>query len=243
MKREGNPVCEPPLLGVSKIFARLVRAQSRLSRDSVGNDTASASNFAVATTKTVLLTAGSVPLRTGSVYSATLGRMARHTKHLFGLIALWPLAGCLSEAEPAWDPTTTQATVARSSGPATEPAAEPATASRSTASGNRVILDAWSSRRSDVWVEGSGQVVRLLSDDLEGSRHQRLIVEIADGHTILVSHNIDLAPKVPLQPGQLIRFRGEYEWNDRGGVVHWTHHDPRGRREGGWIDSGGKRYR
>ena len=97
--------------------------------------------------------------------------------------------------------------------------------------------------RSDVWVEGSGTVVRALADDRQGSRHQRLVVRVAAQQTILLSHNIDLAPRVPAEPGDTIRFRGEYEWNDLGGVVHWTHHDPRGRRSGGWIEHRGERYR
>ena len=85
-------------------------------------------------------------------------------------------------------------------------------------------------------------VVRELRDDLEGSRHQRFILQVEPSLTLLISHNIDLAPRVPLRAGDSISFRGEYEWNDRGGVVHWTHHDPRGRRRGGWIEHDGRRY-
>lgn len=150
------------------------------------------------------------------------------------LLAAAALAACLPDAPPAWDRATAEATVGRE---------VPAIVEGPEESSNETILRAWAAGRSDVWVEGSGEVVRVLSDDLEGSRHQRLIVEVADGHTVLVSHNIDLAPKVPVHEGQRIGFRGEYEWNERGGVVHWTHHDPRGRRQGGYIDSGGKRYR
>jgi len=98
-------------------------------------------------------------------------------------------------------------------------------------------------QRSKVVVEIAGTVDRTLADDLEGSRHQRFILRLASGHTVLVSHNIDLAEKIPLSRGDTVQLRGQYEWNDRGGVVHWTHHDPGGRRPGGWIDHAGRRYR
>jgi hypothetical protein len=104
-------------------------------------------------------------------------------------------------------------------------------------------LDAFARRRSDVWVEGSGIVQRTLTDDTEGSRHQRFVVELAGGQTVLVAHNIDLADRVPLSPGERIAFRGEYEWTSQGGVVHWTHHDPRGNRHGGWIRHQNRDYR
>jgi hypothetical protein len=109
--------------------------------------------------------------------------------------------------------------------------------------GESTIAKAFRDRRSGLVVEAAGTVERLLADDREGSAHQRLIVRLAGGQTVLVSHNIDLAPRVPAAPGDRLSFRGQYEWNDRGGVVHWTHHDPAGRRPGGWLRHGGRTYR
>ena len=92
-------------------------------------------------------------------------------------------------------------------------------------------------------VEIQGEIRALLSDDRQGSRHQRFIVTLASGHTLLVAHNIDLAQRVPVGEGESIEVRGEYEWNVKGGVLHWTHHDPGNRREGGWIRHAGEVYR
>lgn len=117
-------------------------------------------------------------------------------------------------------------------------------AGEGAAGGEAAILDAFERRASNIWVEAAGAVDRVLPDDNEGSRHQRFIVRLASGHTVLVSHNIDLAPRIEsLSRGDTVTFRGEFEWNSQGGVVHWTHHDPSGDRAGGWIDHAGRRYR
>lgn len=95
---------------------------------------------------------------------------------------------------------------------------------------------AYAEGRSGMQVSGTGVVIRLLGDDNEGSRHQRFILKLASGQTLLVAHNIDLAPRVDqLQPGDVVEFNGVYEWNSKGGVIHWTHHDPERRHPGGWL--------
>lgn len=93
------------------------------------------------------------------------------------------------------------------------------------------------------WVEASGFVRRLLSDDNEGSRHQRMILDMRNGQTLLVAHNLDLAKRVPVGLGDRIQFRGMYEWNDLGGLIHWTHHDPLGVEDGGYIKFRTRTYR
>lgn len=105
------------------------------------------------------------------------------------------------------------------------------------------VIRAFENRRSGVPVEGRGMVVRLLSDDLSGSRHQRFIVRLDSGTTVLVVHDIDVAGRVaPLEVGDELSFRGEYVWNPKGGLVHWTHHDPAGRHAGGWIRRGDRTF-
>ncbi|HEY6065034.1 MAG TPA: DUF3465 domain-containing protein [Thermoanaerobaculia bacterium] len=98
---------------------------------------------------------------------------------------------------------------------------------------------AFEGRRSGVPVEGRGTVVRILPDDEAGSRHQRFIVRLDAGGTVLLAHAIDVAGRVsPLRVGDELSFRGEYVWNPKGGLVHWTHRDPVGRHAAGWIRRG-----
>lgn len=105
------------------------------------------------------------------------------------------------------------------------------------------LQDAYSNRQSDIQVKGSGRVDRLLPDDRKGSRHQRFILRLASGQKLLVAHNIDLAPKITsIRRGDIIEFNGEYEYNPKGGVLHWTHRDPGRRHEDGWLRHQGKTY-
>lgn len=106
-----------------------------------------------------------------------------------------------------------------------------------------VLASAYEEQRSDVQVTGSGVVIRILSDDADGGRHQRFILELDSGQTLLVAHNIDVAPRIPtLAVGDEVEFYGVYEWNDEGGVIHWTHHDPEGIHEAGWLEHNGVVY-
>lgn len=114
---------------------------------------------------------------------------------------------------------------------------------KQSATDDSVLTLAYENRKSDVQVRGSGIVIRNLADDTKGSRHQKFILKLSSGQTLLISHNIDLAPRInSLRKGDTVNFYGEYEWNSKGGVVHWTHHDPRGNHTGGWLKHNGVTY-
>jgi Protein of unknown function (DUF3465) len=102
-------------------------------------------------------------------------------------------------------------------------------------------------KQSDTIVQASGEIVKILPDETDTSdgsgMHQKFLVELADKDrtTIKIAHNLDFG-RVPVREGDIVAFRGEYEWTEHGGTVHWTHHDPGGRHPGGWIEFNGKRY-
>ena len=108
---------------------------------------------------------------------------------------------------------------------------------------DQILATAFDNHESNFQVQGIGTVVRILPDDNEGSRHQKFIVQLSSGQTLLVAHNIDLAKRIEsLETGDSIEFNGEYEWNSKGGIIHWTHHDPHGKHVAGWLKHNGRMY-
>ena len=119
------------------------------------------------------------------------------------------------------------------------PACVPATTPDNTA-----VERAFAERRSTVEVTAQGVVTSVLTDDSGPSGvHQRFIIRLAGStQTVLVDNNITIGQRAPVIRGTEVLVHGEYVWNDQGGLIHFTHHDPAHTHEGGWIELSGVRY-
>lgn len=96
---------------------------------------------------------------------------------------------------------------------------------------------------SGVNVTVKGNVTRLLSNDTIGDWHQRFIIRMSNAQTLLIAHNIDIASPVSgVSINSIVYVHGEYVWNNEGGLVHWTHHDPQYKHENGWIWFNNRKY-
>jgi hypothetical protein len=114
---------------------------------------------------------------------------------------------------------------------------------QSASSSDSILAMAFSNHESNLQISGQGVVTSVLPDDKSGTRHQRFIIMLASGQTLLIAHNIDIAPRIRnLQEGDLVQFFGEYEWNEKGGVIHYTHRAPKGGHMSGWLEHKGERY-
>ena len=139
--------------------------------------------------------------------------------------------------------TTTSTPVVRQTRPASQRAMPTQSTAPGVATADKVIQNAFNGRQSNLQVHSQATVYRILPDDTKGSRHQKFLLRLSTGLSLLIAHNIDLAPRInTIRVGDTVEFYGEYEWNDKGGVVHWTHHDPQGRHVGGWLLHNGKYY-
>lgn len=108
---------------------------------------------------------------------------------------------------------------------------------------DQLLKKIFENRENKIQIQGSGVVIKTLPDDNKGSRHQRFILKTSSGQTLLIAHNIDLAPKLKgLKKGDTVAFNGEYVWTQQGGIVHWTHHDPNGNHPDGWLLFDNQKY-
>ncbi|MGC1379893.1 MAG: DUF3465 domain-containing protein [Candidatus Baltobacteraceae bacterium] len=110
---------------------------------------------------------------------------------------------------------------------------------------DHAVCDAYSAQRSHVEVVADGTVTRVLGMQAgRVSPHEGFLLRLASGCSLIVrvEANTDFTGAIPLAAGQHVAVKGEYEYYPLGGVIHWTHRDPRARHEGGYIDAGGHLY-
>jgi hypothetical protein len=101
---------------------------------------------------------------------------------------------------------------------------------------------AFENKSTHIPLEAKGNVAKVLSDDIEDTPHQRFIIRCVDGQTILIAHNLDRASRVPLNVGDEISVRGEYVWNEKGGLIHETHEASENQHLNGWVKLNGRKY-
>ena len=111
---------------------------------------------------------------------------------------------------------------------------------------NAGALDAISQGRTGSEVTIEGAVIRVLatSSGLQGS-HERFVVAVESGNAeqdVLVADNVTIGRAAPVRRGDRVIVRGELAIDPTGPVIHWTHHDPRGRHESGFVRLNGELY-
>ena len=112
---------------------------------------------------------------------------------------------------------------------------------------NAAVYDAWVARRSGAEVTASGSVAKVLGTRSGPSgRHEGFLVHLrgAAGHglTVRVEDNVDITGPIPLAPGDDVEVRGEYVYDEDGGLIHFTHHESHGSHPGGYVRVGDRVY-
>ncbi len=111
--------------------------------------------------------------------------------------------------------------------------------------GDAAVCSAYHDGRSHAEVVADGRVTTVLGV-AQGrvSPHEGFLMRLDSGCDVIVrvEANTDLTGEFPIARGDRVVVKGEYEYYPRGGVIHWTHRDPRGRHEGGYVQLGGRTY-
>jgi hypothetical protein len=83
-------------------------------------------------------------------------------------------------------------------------------------------------------------VTRILGERASRSGvHEGFIIRAGE-RSFKVEDNVDITGPIPLRRGNTVSLLGQLECDDY--VIHWTHHDPRGRHPSGYVKVNGKTY-
>ncbi|MGI8847132.1 MAG: DUF3465 domain-containing protein [Candidatus Dormibacteria bacterium] len=108
---------------------------------------------------------------------------------------------------------------------------------------NQALYDA-SRNHAVTEVSVQGTVTHLQADSTSSvdGPHQRFNIDVGHGLTCQVIHNLSLAPRVPVQTGNTVTVKGQFEPDPAGCVIHYTHHTTSSHHESGYIELNGQTY-
>ncbi len=161
----------------------------------------------------------------------------------FKLVAVLIAAAITIAARRGWLPNPSSP-----SSPTTAPTSSAPSSQSQPPALSRTVRELFNTKRGNAWVETTGRVEKLLPDDTDTSdnsdKHQKFLLLVPGDITVLVAHNISTAPRVPLRQGDTVTLRGEYEYTDKGGTIHFTHRPKYNARanQAGYIEFQSKRY-
>ena len=73
--------------------------------------------------------------------------------------------------------------------------------------------------------------------------HERFSIVTEHGLRLEIVDNVSLAPRVPVEPGDVVAVAGQFIPKHGGGLIHDTHHCPGpGWHRGGWIEWHDQRF-
>jgi hypothetical protein len=111
-------------------------------------------------------------------------------------------------------------------------------------SDNKLFTRAWQQRLSGVQLSLEGKISRVFSSMETEAGQQKFSLQLAQGQVVTVIHDVRLGSAIEdLAEGEIIEVFGEYQWAPDGGVIHWTHRDPEGNRQAGWVRYKDRLYR
>ncbi len=109
-------------------------------------------------------------------------------------------------------------------------------------SGVHVVEQAYYAKKSDLMVEVTGEVVRVVRPVKGSEGHQEFQLRLPNGQMVMVVRNASVEDRVPLEASDRVPVRGKYQWTDLGGIIRGTQRDYSLDRMHGWVELDGKKY-
>jgi len=108
--------------------------------------------------------------------------------------------------------------------------------------GVHVAEKAFYDKQSDLMIEVSGTVVRVVEPVDGNEGHQEFQMRLSNGQLLLVVRNSSARNRVPVESLDVVTVRGDYQWSELGGVIHGAQRDYSLGRRHGWVEVDGKKY-